>query len=403
MYSLPKNTILFKINDNQAIAYDFDYFKTHFREDLLTNKIYFKTSEKRDSWIDFKKAIVLNTGSIYERISASLNNPSLYIDCMEIPATKYYCKDGRCKNYPPFDGFYSTKITLQNKSIYNKKAYLSRDDLNFDYHAISYVFNENDLIVTFPESIENAIISLNMIFYKYELLEPNKIIYYSIKDKLSVYDTNGDPEARSYCLKFNIYRWSNLIKSSPINPESRLENGLLMPTNMNQDCLIFYNGVLYTYTISKTNKRLIYLDGLSSDKIDSLKKVFVYKFITTIENMNIQTYIEKGIPNRYENSIDFMVPVCNSLIIYNGLDHEYLIEEDDAISYPRSIYSVNEVNSHCSCLSINFTGNISYLDDKVSPSTSNLLHNFVSEEIANIFSDVEVVDGGESGSFNDDF
>lgn len=343
---MPKDTILYKIDDNTAIAYDYSYFKRHFESPTSRYQaVYYKVGDTRSTWVDYKRAIQVKTGTKQERLLAALNDKDFIISITMIPETTYYSSLGIEEKFSPYDGYYENSMWLQ------------RTDNSIDYNSIEYKWDNDDLMVTFPEDIQDAIISLNMMFYQYEQRDSRHIIYRAIKSKIALYYGMDDTKRDTYFIKFNVYRWENLHKEDPISPIGRQDNMFIMPIAMDTNAFIFYNDVFYTYELSTFDRRWITINGIDASDFneDFLNQIIVYRMTVTDEEMESRMFIHHGINNRYKNSVDFLLPVSNSLIVYNGLDHEYTVEDDNAILYSDTIYSVNGVDNQTKVLSVNFT------------------------------------------------
>ena len=340
------NTILFKIDENRAVAYEYDYFRNSFESPVSRYEaIYYKAGKSRDTWIDYKRAIQVLPGTRANRIAAALADDSFHVDLNRLPACDYYRTGGIKEYYTPYDGYYDNGM------------WIPRTDHDVDYEAIQYRWDDEDLIVDFPCDISNSIISLNMIFYQYEEKGTHSVIYRDIRHRISeYYGIEGDVR-NVYFLKFNIYTWAGLEKKQVITPIRKNGKFFVMPRRMEQDCFLFYNGVCYTYEVSSSNRDEIIIDGIDALEFDEkrLDQILLYQMVSTDKEMVTKMYIHCGLNNKYRNSVDFLLPIADSLIIYNGIDHEYIVEDDNAIMYPASMYSVNGVSNYANVLCINFT------------------------------------------------
>ena len=375
MKQMPKDTILFKIDDNNAIAYSYDYFKQHFQSYVTRFKdIFYKAGSDRNSWIDYRKTISLKTGTRDERILSALEDPNFRVNIYQIPDCYLNTADKQREYFTLYDGYYDNSYWLNR--IDNK---LNADSFNYDTlldrlsdgsitqsqfnkyndENIIYTWDGEDLLVTFPEDVTNSIISLNMVFYDYdELDEPTKVIFRNVKNKI-VKALGFDPSLGKsiYDLCFKVYKWQDLSKSKPFVPVGKDGNYLVMNSNMDYDCFITYNGAFYPYEISMETPKKIKLIGLNTFDMDTkqILNIRIFRFKSTVDNMNARLYIHKGFNNRYKNSVDFLLPIANSLITYQGIDHEYAVEDDNAIKYEESLYSVeDDVTQSAEILSVNF-------------------------------------------------
>jgi hypothetical protein len=153
-----KDTILFVLNDTKAIGYNINFYKTgQIVNNINPKKIFYKMGDTSDTWIDYKRAIQMKTGTYEDRLQAAFEDINFRItNLKEIPEIEYYDNDGYMFTIPPYDGAYDL-----NKWI--SRVMFDLDNLEFEFVGI----DGTDLQVTFPdtEDISNAIISLNTFFY----------------------------------------------------------------------------------------------------------------------------------------------------------------------------------------------------------------------------------------------
>ena len=369
---MPKDTILFVSNDTTkyGIGYNYDYFKGNLVSPSSDyQKIYYKAGNSRDTWIDYKRTIQLKPGNKEEMIAAALADKDFLVDFRDIPASYvYYGEDATYSSYyTPYDGYYDHEMWLKrsdsdlNLETINRELVDPTTDLNT--HII-YWWDADDLYVQFPSSssgINNAIISINMLFLEYVQVSDYLIVYRNIKPNTPKYfGWNPDDGRHTYDIRINVYKWQDLEKEPVISPKDVVPNTDLfeMPIEMENNSFIFLNGVFYTYEVSEYNRRYIRINGLDSRDFSraTVGTIKVYRMVSNQSDMEVNMYIHCGVNNRYKNSVDFLLPVNNSLIVYNGVDHEYLVEDDNAISYPSSTYSISGNVTYLSeILSVNFT------------------------------------------------
>ena len=363
MKQMPKDTILL-ISEykKESTAYAWNYFKNYFDSPSVTySAIYYKAGNDRNTWIDYKKTIQTKQGNREEKIRQALADKSFHINYLDIPDTYYYDECGIRSYYTPYDGYYDNQMWLQRDDMDLNKDAINRDfikNITDQSQYIIYYWSGEDLVVKFPGNIKDAIISLNMFFYKYEISTSDTIIYRKIKQNLSKQYGFDETADKVYDLRFNVYRWKNLKKEGIYFPKSIINNEkyFVMPMEMEHNSFVFYNGVFYTYEIHPTNKNWIKINGLEAGLVDDLSEISVHVMKSSDKNMEAQMYVHCGVNNRYKNSVDFLLPVSNSVIVYNGVDHEYSVEDDNAIAYQNSTYSIYESVTYLSeVLSVNFT------------------------------------------------
>jgi len=378
---MPKDTILFVSDDKSryGIGYSYDYFKGNLVAPSSDyQKIYYKAGTSRDTWIDYKKTIQLKPGNKEEMIAAALADKDFLVDFRKIPASYVYYKgEGEESGsevtyrsyYSPYDGYYNHEMWLRRVDSDLNYETINRDkvqpDTDLEHHII-YYWDADDLHVIFPESssgITNAIISINMLFLEYVEVNDKHIVYRNIRPNTAKYfgwDSVTYDTISMYDIMINVYKWEGLKKERCISPNRIYENNnlFIMPQEMEHNAFIFWNGVMYTYTVSQENSTYIRINGIDADTFSpsKLNEIKVYPMTSETENMETQIYVHCGVNNRYKNSVDFLLPVADSLIVYNGVDHTYAVEDDNAISYPTSAFSIKgDVTYLSEVLSINFT------------------------------------------------
>ena len=372
MRQMPKDTILFLSTDRykRGLAYDYGYFN----ENLVLPSsdyqiVYYKAGDTRDTWIDYKRAVQLKSGTKEEIIAKALADPDFLVDFRDIPATYYYFgKDETNKvYYTPYDGYYDNQMwMLRDDTDINLEA-INRDtiDASTDVSVhIIYWWDGDDLYVRYPaecSGIDNAIISINMLFLEYVKLDSHNIVYRNLKRNIGkFFGWDEELGLNFYQIKLCAYKWSGLIKGAPLSPVGIVEGSdyFIMPTDMEHNAFVFWNGVYYTYHVSETNPTYILIDGIKGSTFDvrELNDIKVYPMLSANSEMETHIYVHCGFNNRYKNSIDFLLPIYNSCIVYNGVDHEYVVEDDNAIDYIDSSFSIaGNVTFVSEVLSINFT------------------------------------------------
>ena len=390
MRQLPQDTVLIEYTDNSSISCNNDYFEKRY-EDIASggysldenNKlvfqrdnireiknIFYKVHNTRDSWIDLRKAISKKTGNKNARIHAASKDPKFRVNFQSIPETTYFYTDGSIEKVARYDGYYEPtlygrrdmkKISIDSYNIAHKR------EMGDEF--IYYEWMGEDLKVTFPFNIENSLISLNMLFIPYNLLDEYTIYYTNMKP-FSPRTEGFYKKSRIYRMDFNVYQWENvLIEDITANPLEINENRFIRngdnPLNEN-DTLVFYNGVLYEFDCMSNMDSIFFkfrdLDVTLIDK--TLIKIFRFSG-TNGSKVNIVSNL--GLLNYYEDSVDFIKPIHNSLITYNGVDHEFIVEDDNAIAFPKSLYAVNYVADNAEVLSrdVIFEYSSDYVSDEI--------------------------------------
>jgi hypothetical protein len=344
---MDKDTILFVFATGEGIAYNYAYLQAHATDLNLGDPSYvlYKMDDDRNTWIDFKKAIQNKSGSFKQRLAAAFNDPLFRItDLRLIPETQYTDANGYVWTISPFDGFYDMSFWLARTT--------------FDLDKITYSFtgdSGNDLTVVFNEDITNAFISLNCFFADYDQLAFNTVVFRNIKQYLVQYQIMGDiPNA--YNFKFDVFAWDDLSKSTPIYPTGRESDSFVMATPIEDNCIIVYNGAIYDYTLNYANKTLFTLNNVSSAAAANfrLDHIRVYQMQAISANVQARRYIVNGIANKFKNSVDFVLPIENSMILYNGVDQEFEVMSAYSIVYPTSLLSVTAVSNLSQVISLNF-------------------------------------------------
>lgn len=346
--SMGKDTILFVTKQKGGVAFNINYYRNNF--DKFSNmvsdpeRIFYKMGETYDSWIDFKRAIQTKTGSYQERLDKAFADPLYHItDLRELPETVYYDEKGYIFNIPPYDGNYASAFWLKS--------------VKYDYEAVSFKFVGDDLVAQFSEAdnITNAIVSLNALFHHYEVLAYNKIVFKNIKPILPRINTIGD-EIKQFATRIQAYAWEGLHKEEPVFPKKRDNEWFILQRPIEQNCFIIYKSVMYEYELHPTDARKFKLKNvtLTSLPFFSLDEIYVYRMNAMEQNHEARKYISRGVGNKYKNTVDFALPIENSMILFNGVDNEFEVQDVASIFYPESIFSVRHVSNLSFIAQINF-------------------------------------------------
>lgn len=199
--SMDGGTLLFK-GDTYCKAYNLEYLNQNYNyinSNLQDVKdIYYKCNDSRNSWINYKRAILKEENKnipYVDRILLALQNDLLSGNLEEIPETEYTDYLGYKYNIGPRDGMDSSSMVRKSFKILP-----SNIEKNIDYDADKKCYR---LVVNFRTDVRNAIIIFNGLFQNYELYQgSNTTIAYYEKDGL-VFPKDND----------GIYRtdWCNII------------------------------------------------------------------------------------------------------------------------------------------------------------------------------------------------
>lgn len=160
-----------------------------------------------------------------------------------------------------------------------------------------------------------------------------------------------------YAVKVRVYSWEHVIKSTYITPKERQGEWFKLNVPIDDNCIIIYKGQILQYEVSSADNRLFRLDGIDYGNLSSFEigKIQVYQMKTDLPNSTIQRYVIKGHANKHKNTVDFVLPIKQSLILYEGIDHEYEILDSGSIMYSDTTFGTLKVSDTSNILSINFT------------------------------------------------
>ena len=385
--TMEKDTILFVSDKNWAMGLNYNYYLSNYYK--LNNRImdpiaiYYKVGETSDTWIDLDKAVALLTGTFADRIKQAMQLEEYRIrDLKLIPQTEYHDAKGHIYNISPYDGQYDASF------------WVDRMDTVYDY---SYTVEGNNLYVVFNTDkdidLENSMISLNGLFTQYRIIGDRTIKYLNIVDQLYINQINftnmtlsqvkeeiaylqekvrtgkaSDEDIRrlnnliqsqfkEYTVNVKVYTWKNVLKSKPILPRERVGEWITLDHFVDENCFVIYKGQMLEYELSTVQKNNIRLKDVPIENLEmfELGKLQVYQMTCSEPNQLIRKYVSKGYNNRYKNSVDFVLPIKNSLVVYEGLDHEYEITDEASILYPGTRFSPSYVNDNANIYQVNFT------------------------------------------------
>ena len=343
------DTILFIKNQLQATAFNYNYYTynntKHMDEVSGATSVYYKVNDNRDSWIDLERAIALKTGSFTDRINAALLDDEFKIDITTIPECKYYDENGYIYTVTPMDGLYDAEFWIPRIVVP-------------DFTDAQWVgLNNDDLQITFPETadIRQALISLNRFFYLYDVIDPHTIVFRNIKQNLTKVRTTGDIREQ-YDLRVQVYLWDGLNKEPAIRPHRRIGEYLEFYEELNYNYIVIYNGVVYDYELDESNRKRIRLKGLTLTAISGfrLDQVRAYEFTVSAPGVICKKYVTHGIGNRWKNSVDFVLPIQDGIVLYEGVDHEYEVFTNYSIQYPPTLFSILHTSTLADVMLVNF-------------------------------------------------
>ena len=451
--SMEKDTILFIDNNDYGLAMNYKWFSKHYGEVAphygQPVKVFYKCGDTVDTWIDYSQAIQCKSGSRSERIQGALNDVRCRINIKDIPQTDYFDAEGEKQIIAPYDGTFVSSMWVQRT-----------DDVILRQNY-SYKVDENgNLCVTFGSDVdlENSLVSLNSIFYKYQIdrKQPNTIIYttdivnelavdtinltnindeeqqeklnelsvqiknytYLIKELqkdvkkleeelkevdnviLGFYDNYQEKLAneakkiniekylkvkikelynlevtrdklqkeynrihsnivREYRVNVKLYTWEDVVKSDVIRVNGRIGEWFTTDTPIDDNAIVLYNGVIQNHEVSQYDKRQFKItDGYSILSLEAFEvgKFAIYNMTSKDKDRCIKKYVINGYNNRNKDTVEFVLPVRQSLITYNGVDFDYEIHSNGTIYYPGGYkHSTNYVENDARVQSINFS------------------------------------------------
>lgn len=317
------STMLFK-GDYYCKAYNLEFLNKNFNsisKDLQNVKeIYYKPNSSRNSWFNYKKAIlrdenknlpyierVLN-GFLYDRLSATLD---------ELPETEFVDYLGYTYIIGPRDGM-DTSSTFKKR----KEVLVENIEKRLEYFPKKGCYG---LIVNFRTDITNAIITLNGLFEPYEFANDSigSIIYYE-QDTLR-FPRDEEGKIRIDWMHVVPFIWDDvIIRPGVLKPIDRDEEFIIFNEELDSGCLLFYNKILYYYDVNKYNSRYVKL--LDVDLGDSsnfkLDEVQVIRLVDG--NFNpIKQQRMSGLLNDPDDIAYFPVNITNAIVTYNGVYHGY--------------------------------------------------------------------------------
>ena len=447
--SMDKDTILFiDSKNNKALGMNYEYYSLHYNEISSDHKItdpdyiLYKFGETYDSWVNFQKAISTKKGIMCERLVEAFKDLTYRItDLKIIPKTIYYDKDGYIWEISPYDGCSDSTYWIPRSDNMDLRQ-------NFDF-SLDTTGKHGRITFNKPIDIDNALVSVNGIFYDFKIVERGEtptIIVPDLVTKLPIIQTNmsklSDSEVEEelnrlakevsekqiqltglinknteyeeaipklvrkleedptnedirlqisnyyskiavnnshiknynadiqdlineyndikaklhyrYKVDVKVYTWENIKKDILTPPKKVVDEWFETVSNVDENCIIIYNGVIMDFIVNPINSNQFkFVDvPLSSMKMMSFGKIRIHKFSHTDPNRGIRKCVIRGHNNVHRNTVDFVLPVHQSLIVYEGVDHQYDVVESATIVYSTD---VNYVDDSARVYSINFT------------------------------------------------
>jgi hypothetical protein len=309
---MDENTILFK-GEGFSHAFDERFFKNNFEELIKLVKdsrnIFYKFNNNRDSWFDIKEAFNIIDGFKKEKYYNGYKTLKLSSVLSELPETVFTDQYGYMHTIERRDGLavFNTIDRVQSQQITLAQS------IDFD----------GNLVVDSNVPLNNAIVCLNHVFYDYTQVTPNRIIF----DKNTSFFNSNEPNENAV----RVFLWNNLIKQPRVQPISRDEEWFVFENEIDTNSLLFYNGVYYLYERNLVNPkklRLIDIDLVDYSTFD-LNKMYLVKFVHVDPLVEIAKIDAQGNNNYAENFSSFEDAVTNSMVLYNGVHHDYTLTNSD--------------------------------------------------------------------------
>lgn len=465
--SMEKDTILFIDENNYGLGMEYSWFSKHYGEIAehygQPVKVFYKCGDTIDTWIDYNQAVQSKAGSRTERLQGALNDARCHINIKDIPQTDYFDREGYKQIIAPYDGAFVSSMWSQRTDKVSYSEYREEMDSGMfiePKYDFIYTIEDGKLVITFNNEIdlENSLISLNSIFYKYQIDRklPNRIFYTpDIVNELAVDTinlTNIDEEeqheklnglslqiknytylitelqkdvrkleeelkkaensvlgfydnyqeklaeeakkiniekhlkvkikelynlevtrdrlqkeynrihlniVREYRVNIKVYTWEDVVKSDPIRVNGRIGEWFTTEEPIDDNAIVFYNGVIQNHEVSKYDKRQFKItDGYSILSLEAFEvgKFTIFNMTSKNKDRCIKKYVINGYNNKHRDTVEFALPVRQSLITYNGVDFDYEIHDNSTIYYPGGYkHSTNFVENDAKVQSINFS------------------------------------------------
>jgi hypothetical protein len=326
------STILF-VGPSYSKAYNLNYLNKYFNSisselQNVTN-IYYKCNYSRSSWIDYKSALLRSEHSnmsYAEKIMDGLYTDKLSNELTELPETEYIDYLGYKYTIGARDGLDSSASARQLTSVLqsNMTKELLYDEIHQCY----------SLIVDFRMDVSSSIIILNGLFEPYQMYKNSrsKIIYY--EDIEHGFEFPRDEAGNLYVEWFKPipYKWNNVSidKDDKIYPIKKDGKWLVFDRDIDYTYLLFYNKVMYTYTVNNINEKYITINSIDTGNAVNFKEDEIY--LLKVNDTDGKTIVrQQKLIGFYDDSSDtvyFPTNISNALITYNGTYHQFIIKAD---------------------------------------------------------------------------
>ena len=380
--------------------------------------VYYKAGASVDTWIDYQRAIQVKKGSINSRVQQALDDNQFHIDVRLIPQTDFYDKEGDIHKIAPYDGFYNATQWVQRVDspelkqgydysiditgshvivTFNEDVDLANSFISLNKLFYPYTIIDSARTIKFPNVVEElGINTINFTQYTDDELEDkmshlkaeiaiktslinnkerelknpnlteaeinaiNSVIMTLVsarKDLSEEYEMLYNKVRRVYNVKVNVYTWENLVKSAPLYPVNRVGEWFETESPIDDNAIIIYKGQIIDHEVSIADNCKFKLHGFSLMSLDAfeLGKMRIYKVSTSESGKFIKKYSISGHKNKHKDTVEFVLPVSQSLIVYEGIDHEYEVHDEATIMYGFSNGSTLEVSDTSDVHSINFS------------------------------------------------
>jgi len=364
--SMDGQTVVF-IGDSFCKGYNLSYLNNNFNR--INNSlqqvkdIYYKCNSSRSSWINYKQALLKESNrgiSPIERILNGLKNDTLSKTLDELPECEFIDALGYKYIIGARDGMDSASSVRQLNHVF-----LPNIEKHFEDDK---ELGCKTLIVNFKTDVRNSIIIFNGIYVPYEMYKKSKttIIYYETDDYPFPKDELGNYKI-DWCTIIP-YSWEDIeIINRDLRPIKREKEWLVFDEEISDDCLAFYNGVMYFFDINKYNEYYIKLRDIDIGNINNFKIEDIVLFRLADKNkLELKQQKLTGFLNVSEATAYFPATISNAIISYNGIDESNFIIKPDKKSIrfkiPYEIYQINQVlglDDNSKVCAVNFyTGNL---------------------------------------------
>jgi hypothetical protein len=323
-------TIMF-IGDTYCKAYNISYLNANYNKIMCNlqsvKKIYYKCNESRNSWINYKKALVKEQNknlSYIERILRGLKNDFLSEEeFQDMPECEYtdYC--GFTYTIGARDGLDDATSVKQLKQIYQNNI---QKKIEYDVNEECY-----RLTVNFRTPIDDSLVTFNGLFEPFERIKDAKkttmIVYYERDGLVFPKDSDGNyKEDWCYILP---YVWNGVtIDEEFIYPIRREDEWLVFNEEIDSSYLIVYNKCLYQYEVNKYDSHYIKIGGgidIGNSNNFKLEDIYAIKLRSEDDQLIKQQKLI-GFYNEHDDTVYFPESIENALITYNGIHHSYMIK-----------------------------------------------------------------------------